>query len=43
MRVKMGHQKYRQKETIQLSGTWRANAIQLCKEKEAEESGLISE
>lgn len=35
MRVKIGHQKYRQKEVLQLPGTWRTNAINLCKEKEA--------
>lgn len=35
MRVKIGHQKCRQKEIEQLSGTGRAKAIKLCKEKEA--------
>lgn len=43
MRVKIGHQKSRQKEIVQLSDTRRSNAIKLCKEKETEESGLISE
>lgn len=36
MRVMTGHQKYRQKEAIQLPGAQRVNAINLCKEKEAD-------